>query len=202
MSIKNIIFSVLAVAAFSSFSFAQGGQPNQPNRPNQPNQPPREGLRRMERHDFGRDFRMRRPGMMRGGMNFERLNLTDAQKQRIQTIMETNRKNMEAARAQHEEIGRLMQLKSQGLLTTEQGTRLTSLQAQMQANGERARNEILSVLTPEQKTLFEQMRNERGGQRRMMRDRMPMRRGPGGQMGPGRPGAAPQTPPQTPSPNN
>jgi Spy/CpxP family protein refolding chaperone len=125
-------------------------------------------------------------------MNFERLNLTDAQKQRIQTIMETNRRNMETARAQREEMVRLMQLKQQGLLTTEQGTRLTSLQAQMQTNAERSRNEILSVLTPEQKTLFDQMRNDGGNRRmRMMRDRMPMRRGPGGPMGPGRPGGAP-----------
>ena len=198
MSIKNIVFSILAVAAFSSAVLAQGGQPNQSNRPNQPNQPPREGFGRMERREFGRDFRMRGPGMMRGGMNFERLNLTDAQKQRIQTIMETNRRNMEAARTQHEEIGRLMQLKSQGLLTTEQGTRLTSLQAQMQSNGERSRNEILSVLTPEQKTLFEQMGNDRGRRMRIMRDRMPMRRGPGGPMGPGRPGGAPPQAPQTP----
>jgi Spy/CpxP family protein refolding chaperone len=192
MSIKNIVFSVLAVAAFSSFSFAQGGQPNQPSRPNQPNQPPREGFGRMERRDFGRGFGMRRPGMM----NFDRLNLTDAQKQRIQTILETNRRNMEATQTQREEMARLMMLKHQGLLTTEQGTRLTSLQAQMQTNAERARNEILAVLTPEQRTLFDQMRNDRGGQRRMMRDRMPMRRGPGGPIGPVRPGGATQAPPR------
>jgi Spy/CpxP family protein refolding chaperone len=189
MSIKKFVFSALAVAAFSSLSFAQGGQPNQPNRPNQPQ---REGMGRMEGRDFGRGFQMRRPGMMRGGMmNFDRLNLTDAQKQRIQTIMETNRKNMEATRAQREEIARLTQLRRQGLLTTEQGTRLTSLQAQMQTNAERTRNEILGVLTPDQRTLFDQMRNDRGNRMRGMRERM--RRGPG-MMRPGRPAGAPQAP--------
>jgi Spy/CpxP family protein refolding chaperone len=192
MSIKNIVFSILAVAACSSFAMAQGG--GQPM--------PKEGMGRGGDGPRGGMMRGGERGMRRGGMmNFERLNLTDAQKQRIQTLLENNRKTMEAGKTQFEEMGNLMRLKAQGLLTTEQGTRLTSLQAQMKTTHERMQNDILSVLTPEQKTLFEQ---SRGGERPgMRRGGMMMRRGGegGGRRGPNGPDA-PMGAPQTPRPNN
>lgn len=179
MSIKNIFFAILSVAVFSSFGLAQGGQPNQPN------QPGGEKMRRMmiERRMDGDHvgmMRMRMPGMI----DFSRLNLTDAQKQRIQTIMESQRQTAQNNQAQMEEMMKLMQLKRQGLLTTQQGTRLTALEAQMTSNHEKFKNDILAVLTPEQKILFEQMQNNRGGR---MRGKMFQRRGPAGQNRPGMP---------------
>jgi Spy/CpxP family protein refolding chaperone len=194
MSIKNIVFSILAVAACSSFAMAQGGGQPMPKEGMGRGDGPRGGM--MMRREGG-ERRMGRGGMM----NFERLNLTDAQKQRIQTLLENNRKTMESGKAQFEEMGNLMRLKAQGLLTTEQGTRLTSLQAQMKTTHERMQNDILSVLTPEQKTLFEQSRGgERGG---MGRGEMRMRRGggEGGRRGPNGPNA-PMGAPQAPKPNN
>jgi Spy/CpxP family protein refolding chaperone len=195
MSIRNFFVLILTICAFSSLALAQGGQPNQPN---QPNQSPRDGFGR--RGDgsgrggrgFGDGQQRRGIEMMQqrrmhigGGMNdFRRLNLTDTQKQRIQTVLENNRRTAETSQAQFEEMRRLMQLRHQGLLTTEQGTRLTSLEAQMSGNRDRMRNEILAVLTAEQKTLFEQMQNQRGPGMRGMRERMLQRRGPAGQIGP------------------
>lgn len=195
MSIKNIVFSILAIAVFSSFALAQGG--GRTNQPNQPNQPPRDGVGRgdRERGMGGSGFRMMRPrGGMPGMFDFNRLNLTDAQKQRIQTILDTNRQSAQNNQAQMEEMGRLMMLKRQGLLTTEQGTRLTALEAQMTSSRDKFRNDIIGVLTPEQRTLFEQMQNERGGRMRGMRDGGGMRRGPGGQNRP-MGGGNPQQPP-------
>lgn len=196
MSIKHILFSILSVAAFSTLALAQGGQPNQPNQP----RPDRMGMMRGGGEGMGR----RGPGMMgmrgHGMVDFSRLNLTDAQKQRIQTILESNQKTAQTNQAQFQEMGKLMMLKRQGLLTTEQGTRLTAMEAQMTTNRDKFRNDILAVLTAEQKTLFDQMQNERGGRMRGMRDgggRM-MRRGGGGQgEGMKRPGA-----PNVPKPTN
>lgn len=191
MSIKRIMFSFLAAAAFSTAVMAQGGQ-----QPNQPNQPRPNGMRMMR---GGGEMGRRGPRM--GGMvDFSRLNLTDAQKQRIQAILDSNSKSRDTMQSQFQEMGKLMMLKRQGLLTTEQGTRLTAMEAQMTSNRDRFRNDVLAVLTPEQKTLFDQMQNERGGMRGMRdgggREGGRMKRG---RMSDGmkRPGApnAPQTPP-------
>src|SRR5215212_1544714 len=107
MSIRNIIVSILAVAAFSSFTLAQGSQPRQP----QPGggsggqgmgrgEGRGDGERRM---GDGGGFGMRRPG----GIDFNRLNLTDAQKQRIQALQEGTKKSWETNQAQFQEMGRL-----------------------------------------------------------------------------------------------
>ena len=169
MSIKKIFLTGFAVAAFASLAAAQSGQPNQ--------SPGDGGM--MERGERGkRGGEMGKGAMMRGRMgmmNFEKLNLTDAQKQRIQAIQDNAGNSREANKAQFEELGKLMRLKREGLLTTEQGTRLNALQVQMQTrmrtDMEKMRNDILAVLTADQKTLLEQ------GGREMRREGMPGRGG-------------------------
>src|SRR5687768_1269046 len=135
MSFKNIIGSVLAVAAFGSFAMAQGGQPNQPPKDGRGD---RRGGEMRARGFGGEGVRMMRPGRM----DFNRLNLTDAQKQRIQSLHENQRRSWETNKAQFEEMGKLMRLKREGLLTTEQGTRLTALQAQMKTNSDRMQADL------------------------------------------------------------
>jgi Spy/CpxP family protein refolding chaperone len=175
MSIKNIIISGFAVAAFGTVAMAQTGQPNQ-----SPQGPMgRPGAGKMEKGPRGEGRPERRMmgrgmGMRRGGMNFERLNLTDAQKQRIQAIQASAKNSREANKTQFEEFGNLMRLKREGLLTSEQGTRLNALQVQMQtqmkANMDKMQADIMAVLTPDQKTLLEQARMQRpGGDRGRMR---------------------------------
>lgn len=205
MSIKNIFLSILAITVFGSFAFAQGG--GRSNQPNQPNQPQRDSFGRRNDSDGRGRFDNRGFGMMRGGMpgmiDFNRLNLTDAQKQRIQSLLESNRQSAQNNQAQFQEMGRLMMLKRQGLLTTEQGTRLTLLEAQMTSNRDRMRSDLLAILTPEQRTVFEQMQNERrggpgGDGMRRMRERTFQRRGPGGPARSGAPlggGTPPPAPP-------
>jgi Spy/CpxP family protein refolding chaperone len=164
MAIKNIIASAFAVAAFGSIAMAQNGQPVQPPKDGGM---PRPGMERMGRGERGGMM----GGRMRGGMNFEKLNLTDAQKQRIQAIQTAAKTSREANKAQFEEMGNLMRLKREGLLTSEQGIRLTALQAQsqtqMKANADKVQSDILAVLTADQRTLIDQMKNERGNGRRM-----------------------------------
>lgn len=170
MSIKKIIVSTFAVAVFGAATMAQTRQPN--DAPKSPmGKPGTERMERGPRGDKGRGMMGRERGMRRGGMmNFERLNLTDAQKQRIQAIQASAKNSREANKSQFEELGNLMRLKREGLLTGEQGTRLNSLQVQMQAqmksSMDKMQSDILAVLTPDQKTLLDQMRNQRpGGER-------------------------------------
>ena len=167
MSIKKFFLTGFAVAAFSSLALAQGGAPNPPQRDGRGGDGRRPEMKRDGRGGEGRGFGM----MRRGGSGFERLNLSDAQKQQIQAIQQRAKSAREANKSQFEELGNLMRLKREGLLTTEQGTRLNALQVQMQtrmkADMEKTQNEILAVLTPDQKTLFEQGRGNRDGNRRM-----------------------------------
>lgn len=192
MSIKNIIISGFAVAAFGAVAMAQTGQPNQAPK----GAMERPGAGKMDRGGRGdrpgRGMMGRGMGMRRGGMmNFERLNLTDAQKQRIQAIQASAKNSREANKTQFEEFGNLMRLKREGLLTSEQGTRLTALQVQMQtqmkANMDKMQADILAVLTPDQRTLLEQSRNQRPGGDRM--------RGPRAGQTPMPNGGAPPPPP-------
>ena len=197
MSIKNIIVSISAIVVFSSFAMAQTGQPAPK---------PQDGGQKRggEMGDRGRGEGMGRmggPGMgMRGQggpgmgghgmMDFNRLNLTDDQKQKIQALQTSHKTMMEANKTQMEEMGKLSQLKREGLLTSAQGTRLTALEAQMQTqmktNMEKMQSDVLAILTPEQKVLVEQMKKQReeGGMKGMRNGGPPQQRGPGGR-GPG-----------------
>ena len=138
------------------------------------------------------------PGMGgHGMMDFNRLNLTDDQKQKIQALQTSHKTMMEANKTQMEEMGKLSQLKREGLLTSAQGTRLTALEAQMQTQMkttmEKMQNDVLAILTPEQKVLVEQMKKQREDGMKGMRNGGPQqRRGPGGQ---GAPNGQPKTPP-------
>ena len=193
MSIKNVIVSAFAVAAFSTVAMAQGG--------GQPNPMPRSGdADKMNRgaRGFGGDRGFGMRGM--GRMDFARLNLTDAQKVRVQALMENLNRTRQTNQTQFQEMGRLMRLKREGLLTTEQGTRLTALEAQMKTNGDRMQSELLAILTPEQRTIFEQSNNRgdrmRGGRGDRMRGRGDgmIRRAPGDMNRPGGTNGAPPMP--------
>ena len=195
MSIKNIIVSISAIVVFSSFAMAQTGQPAPK---------PQDGGQKRGEMGGGRGEgmggpRMGGPGMgMRGQggpgmgghgmMDFNRLNLTDDQKQKIQALQTSHKTMMEANKTQMEEMGKLSQLKREGLLTSVQGTRLTALEAQMQTQMkttmEKMQNDVLAILTPEQKVLVEQMKKQREDGMKGMHNGGSQQRGPGGR-GPG-----------------
>ncbi len=99
-----------------------------------------------------------------------RLDLTDAQKSQIKTILETNKPNQ----AQREEMRGLMLKKRDGSITEQEQTRLKEIKTQLRASAEQSHNSILAVLTAEQRARLEQMKQEkherRGGRGGMKKD--------------------------------
>ncbi len=160
MSLRNKIISAaasgLAVAAFSTFAAAQTNNSSVPTMDNQ-NQEKTEGFGRHgdRRGKFGGHKGMRGDHGMMGGLRD--LNLTDAQKQQIHSIMEANRPDQ----ASFEQIKPLMEAKRSGTLTDDQKTQLKAFREQQKAKMENVHQQVLAVLTVEQKTQLEQKRQER-----------------------------------------
>ena len=116
---------------------------------------------RMKRRGKGRH--MRRAGL-RG---LHRLNLTDQQKEQARAIM---RANFESNKAQIDELKQLRQ-KGREALSDADKARAKELRNQLRESRSNARNQMSSLLTPEQKTKLEEMqknrreRRERSGRR-------------------------------------
>lgn len=167
MSLKNkfipAITLAVAVGAFSTYSSAQTTAV-----------PMQDGVQKQEKRDkrgFGK-----RGGFdkgMRGGKfgmhGLRGINLSDAQKEQLRTIMEANRT---ANQSSHEEFRSLREARRDGTLTAEQQTRLQTLREQMKQNAEQTKAKVLAILTPEQRAQFEQRKEEmekRRLERRQMR---------------------------------
>lgn len=117
-------------------------------------------------------------GMKRGGFGgdrlFARLNLTDDQKAKIkqtrQSFMESNKPLFDQLKAKRQELRQA----SEGgtfneALATQKLTEMAGLQAKLMGARIQLHQQMLSVLTPEQKTQLEQLktqsRGHRGGRR-------------------------------------
>ena len=170
MSFKNkfipAISLALAVGTFSTFVAAQDSSTN-----NQQDSTKRE--RKFERDGMRGDKGMRGgkhdggDRMMMGALR--QLNLTDVQKAQIKTIFETNKPNQ----AQFGEMRGLMQKKRDGSITEQEQARLQEIRTQAKANAEQTHNAVLAVLTDEQRTQLEQLKQQRGerhGERKGMRN--------------------------------
>jgi len=121
-------------------------------------------------------------GMMRGG--FAKLNLTEGQKSQLKTLRESFHTNTEA---QRKEMFTLFGQKHDGTLSAEGEARMKELRDQLKSAGQGFHANMLGVLTPEQKTQLETMKQEfrqKMEERRKMRQSQPQ--------APGAP-AAPQT---------
>ena len=114
------------------------------------------------RHGEGRGEERGR-GM--GGMMFRGLDLTDAQKAQAKQIHDSHSASIQALRqqirAKHEEIRQ----GSQGgtfneALATQKLTEVASIQAKLMGEEFQIRQQMLGILTPEQKAKLEQRRNE------------------------------------------
>ena len=92
-------------------------------------------------------------GMLR---EFRDLNLTDAQKEQIHTILESNKPDQ----ASMEQMHTLMEAKRNGTLTADQQAQLKTLREQQGEKMRSVHEQILNVLTPEQKAQLEQKRQE------------------------------------------
>ncbi len=172
MSLKNKFFSVLtlAFAVFGFATFVSAQDTTKTDSDTTQKQEKRE-WRRGKRDGMGEGFRggKRGGGMMRG---FRELNLTDAQKTQIKTIMDANRPDQ----ATMEEMKTLHDAKRNGTLTADQQERFKTLRQQSREKGELVHQQILAVLTPEQLQQFQQKQQEmkqKWEERKQMRQQNP-----------------------------
>ena len=150
-----------AVMVIGGAAFAQQQGQRTPNADG--TQPaPREGKRFGGRH--GREGgEMRRGGRMgHGGIGMLRgLNLTEAQQQQVRTIME---KYHAQNKPQMEEARNLMMQKRQGTLDAAGEARLKQMHEQFRASAQATHKamqaELVALLTPEQKAILEQRRQQ------------------------------------------
>ena len=151
MSFKNKFFSALTVAfalfAFSSFAAAQDNTQTDSDK-----QQKRE-WRRGKRDGGGKGFRRGGFGALRG---LRELNLTDAQKEQIRTIMEANRPDQ----ATMEEMRTIRQAKRDGTITPEQKERAKALREQARLKADNVEQQVLAVLTAEQRQQLEAKKAE------------------------------------------
>jgi periplasmic protein CpxP/Spy len=173
MSLKNRFFSILTVAlgvvVFSTFTMAQ--DTTTPTIPDKASKRVRgeRGERKMGDHGFGRHHFKR--GFMKHGLRG--IDLTDAQKAQIKTIREGNRPNA----ATIAELKTIREARKAGTaITPEQKERMKALREQSAAKAKSVHEQILAILTPEQKAQIEKRKGEmrqRFEQRRQNRKQRP-----------------------------
>jgi Spy/CpxP family protein refolding chaperone len=104
-------------------------------------------------------------GRRMGGMMFRGLDLTDAQKAQAKQIHESHSASVKALRqqirAKHQEIRQAEQGGTfNEALATQKLTEVASIQAKLMGEEFQIRQQMLGILTPEQKAKLEQRRNE------------------------------------------
>lgn len=168
MSLKNKFISILGltvgIAALSVVGFAQD---------NQATPKADKAEKHMKRgHDGERKFGhgMRGGGMMRG---LHGITLTDTQKEQIRVIRESNKPDA----ALMQEIKAIHEAKRSGTaLTVEQTERMKAIREQMKANHKLVREQVMAILTPEQKAQIEAKKAERKLRREEFRKQRELRR--------------------------
>jgi len=163
---KNV--KVLALVSLSSIvlvatvAFAQTAASTQDNKEKARGEWRGQGKRGGHRGGFGGDFGGR--GGFGGGM-FHNLNLTDDQKARMKQIREGFGERTKSLRDQLRANRQELRKASEGgtfneALATQVLTQEAGLKAKMMGEQFKLRQEMLTVLTPEQKTQMEQMREQ------------------------------------------
>ena len=147
--------STLAVVAFSTFVSAQDTTTKKEDGSMQ-KQEMREQRRGGKRGDKG----------MRGGKHgvdkmlmraLGKLNLSDAQKEQVRGISETFKTSTQT---QREELRTLGMKKRDGIITADEQARFKEIRTQLKASGEQMHNSVLAILTAEQRTQLDQMKEE------------------------------------------
>jgi Spy/CpxP family protein refolding chaperone len=156
MSLKRKFVSSLGVAAvaaaFSVVSFAQDTTTTAPTAPTKMD---RKGKRGGDFAGRGMDRRHgKRGGLMRG---FHDLNLTDAQKAQIKSIHQANKPDQTL----RTELRTIHEARKSGqALTADQQNRLKAIREQRATNMRSVHEQILNVLTAEQKATLETRKTE------------------------------------------
>lgn len=153
MFLRNTLTKVCLglIIALGCAGVALAQQPGQGQQQDSaPNRMQREGRRgaRGER----REHMM---GLMRA---LRELELTEAQRQQARTIIE---RAVENTRPQREALQQLREQYKQGATAEETGERAMKLRAEIRESMKSAHDEIVTLLTPEQRAKLEQMEKER-----------------------------------------
>jgi periplasmic protein CpxP/Spy len=144
--LKGVCLGLVLILACAGLGQAQQGE--QAQQDNAPGIKEREG-----RHGgHGRENKMM--GMMRA---LREVNLTDAQRQQTRAIFE---RFVENTRPQREALEQLRQQYEQGATAEETSERAKQLRGEIRTAMQSARTEVLALLTPEQRTKFEQVEQE------------------------------------------
>jgi Spy/CpxP family protein refolding chaperone len=161
MSLKNKFFSLLTVAisvvAFSVAAIAQ--DTTAPATTKDGVQKRQKGDRKGRMHDgMGKGMRGGKMGRHGGGMRALRgLNLTDTQKAQIKVIRENNKPDA----AVMTELRVIREARKNGtVITPEQRDRMKTLRGQAKLKSKSVREQVLAVLTTEQKAQIEQQKQE------------------------------------------
>ncbi|HEX8708066.1 MAG TPA: Spy/CpxP family protein refolding chaperone [Pyrinomonadaceae bacterium] len=121
---------------------------------------PMQGGRRQGRQQ--NEGRGRRPGRGAEGQRslglLQQLNLSAAQQQQIRAIEDRFRAS---TNPQRDEMRKIHQQRQEGTTNADTDARIKALRAQMQQATKSLRQEILGVLTPEQRTQLDQLVKER-----------------------------------------
>lgn len=144
MSLRNrICTSILAVGMMASGAAVLAQTPSPVNSTTGVQQPDRTGL--------GRRRMRRRMGHMR---LLSQLDLTDAQKQQVRSIVQNQ---AASTKTQREELRQLREQRRAGTLTTEGEARAKELRLQLREARKGTRAQMMNVLTAEQKAKLEEM---------------------------------------------
>jgi len=151
---KSLITLLGAILAFGTVAVAQQTQPQSPDAGAQ-------FKRRSERLAERGERKGRHEGMRhRGGIGhlIRELNLTDAQRQQARAIMQ---RRLQGSTTQREELFKLREKRIAGTFTADDEARAKALRQEMRASMEGVRAEMEGILTAEQKTKLEQLKQER-----------------------------------------
>ena len=147
---KKVSISILLLSLGVCSATALAQQQQQPNNPAlstpgaQGGLSARRGMRRRARRERLRAL--------------EQINLSDAQRQQLRTIMQTQ---AQTNKPQRDELRQLMQQWRAGTITPEGQARAKALRGQLLESRMGVHSQIMGVLTPEQKTKLQELREAR-----------------------------------------
>lgn len=172
MSLKrNFSFFLTAVAGAVVFAGSAMAQETTAPKADDKAGHHQKGDRKFGRGQFGH-HRFGKHRGFGGGMMFRDLNLTDAQKEQIKQIREANKPN----KADFEAIRPLMEAKRSGTITADQEAQLKAFRDARQAKAQTVRDQILAVLTAEQKATLELKKAEMKQKREEFKKNRELRR--------------------------
>jgi len=158
MLLRKLLLAVTSlVLVASSLAVARQTQtpaPTAPDSVQRPNRPGRFGMH------GGRGMRRERMGA-----GLRELNLTDEQKEQTRAIVQ---RQLTSTKAQREELFQLREKRLAGTFTADDETRAKALHQELAQMRRSIHDEISGVLTPEQRTQLEQMREARKTRREQM----------------------------------